>query len=175
MARPNSLLIHPKLNAINAALLAGEPVATIAEKHHVSVATLYRWRSSSIGRVALESARNETASVSDIVGTLTASLRDADTVRRAALAQGRTSEALRAAQVVNQVSTTLATRLGIDSAETAAALSQGEKVTDAVVALIRETPDLATRMAQELETRDERELAHEFTSVYALLTEEKTA
>jgi hypothetical protein len=113
--------------------------------------------------------------VADIVGTLTASLRDSDTVRRAALAQGRTSETLRAAQIVNQVSTTLATRLGIDSAETAAALAQGEKVTDAVVALIRETPDLATRMAQELETRDERELANEFTSVYALLTEEKTA
>lgn len=175
MSRPNSLLVHPNLSAINAALLAGEPVAAIAQKHHVAVATLYRYRASSVGRVALESARADTASVADIVGTLTASLRDSDTVRRAALAQGRTSEALRAAQIVNQVSATLATRLGIDSTETAAALAQGEKVTDALVALIRETPDLASRMATELETRDERELAHEFSSVHTMLTEEKTA
>lgn len=175
MARLNSLLIHPNLNAINAALLAGEPVAAIAQKHHVSVATLYRYRSSSVSRISLEAAKNDTASVADIVGTLTASLRDADTVRRAALSQGRTSEALRAAQIVNQVSATLATRLGIDSTETAAALAQGEKVTDALVALIRETPDLASRMANELETRDERELAHEFTSVHTMLAEKKTA
>lgn len=170
MGRPSTLVTHPKISAINAALLAGEPVAAIAKKFGISVPTLYRWKSSSMGRVALASATTQTADAGDIVSTLTASLRDADIVRRAALAQGRTSEALRAAQIVNQLSATLATRLGIDSAETALLLDEGSSVAGALVALIHETPDLATRVADELLRHGEHDLAAEFQALQKQLT-----
>lgn len=173
MGRPSTLLTHPQLPKITAALRAGEPVATIAKRFHVSVPAIYRYKSSAYVRATAEAAQAESATAADIVGTLSASLRDIDGIRRTAVALGRTAEALRAAQTVNQLSGTLAKSLGIDSTETAAQLVQGEAVLSALATLTKETPEIAQRMAKALDAADERELAGEFESVHKLLTSEK--
>jgi hypothetical protein len=150
------------LGAIHDALTTGEPVASISKKFGISQSALYRYRVSSMGRVALEQSTAASASVTDFLTVLSESLRDADAVRRTALALGQSSTALRAAQTVNQLVGTLSTRLGIDSTSTANMLADADHLTDSLVRLIRDEPELAERLARALATDGHFELSGEF-------------
>lgn len=170
MSRPSSLIAHPQLRKIEADLASGEPVPQIAKRHGVSQASLYRYKTSALGRVALRDSQAASAGVSDLLTVLTDSLRDADTVRRTALALGRNSEALRAAQTVNQITQTLSKGLGIDSLDTAERLVADDRTVYTLVTLIHETPQLATRMAQSLATQGYADLAGDFQDLHDQLT-----
>ena len=169
MSRQSSLVSHPNLNAINRDLVSGEPVPTIAKRHGVSQAALYRWRTSALSRVALESSTAASASVSDYLTVLSDSLRDADTVRRTALTLGQTSTVLKSAQVIGGLVNTMSARLGIDSTTTANMLADGDALVDAVLRVIRDDPALADKLARTLATQGHYELSGEFDSIAAQL------
>lgn len=173
MGRPSSILSHKNLRKIEADLMSGEPVPQIARRHGVSQASLYRFRVSAVGRVALRDSQAASAGISDLLTALTDSLRDADTVRRTALALGRNSEALRAAQTVNQITQTLSKGLGIDSLDTAERLVADDRTMYTLVALIHETPELATRMAKGLSAQGYAELSGEFLDLHKKITGEE--
>ncbi|UPL17251.1 helix-turn-helix domain-containing protein [Microbacterium aurugineum] len=174
MSRPSSILSHKDLRKIEADLASGEPVPQIAKRHHVSQASLYRYKTSAMGRVALRDSQAASAGVSDLLSALTDSLRDADTVRRTALAMGRNSEALRAAQTVNQLTQTLSKGLGIDSLDTAERLASDDRTLYALVSLIHETPEIAQRMSLALSRQGYPEIAGDFEDLFQQITTQET-
>lgn len=161
MARPSSLVSHPKIAEIHSGLASATPVAILAKEFGVSESAIYRYRASRFGKVALRNAA-EKDRVLDYVQVATESLRDADSVRRAGIAQNNPNLVLKASLVINQLTRTIAMKLGVDGSNTASLLADGDAVVDALLQVIRDMPGVAPELVKNLRTQGQFELAGEF-------------
>lgn len=161
MARKSTLLAHEKFGEIHAALAAATPVALVAQEFNVSESALYRLKKSLFGKAALQD-QAEKARVIDYIEAAADSLRDADTVRRAALANNDSNLVLKASLVIERLTKLLALRFAVDGSNTSALLRDGDAVVAALAQVIRQTPGVAEDMVTQLNLAGQRDLADEF-------------
>lgn len=172
MSRPSSLVSHPRINEINAALGSATPVAIIAKDFGISESAIYRWRASSLGKSTIQN-HSDNARVLDYVQVAAESLRDANAVREQGVQTNNASLVLKASLVINQLTRTIAMRLGVDGSNTASMLADGDAVVSALVQVIRDAPGVATEMVKNLRIQGQFELAGEFEDLARSLEDNK--
>lgn len=161
MGRPSSLISHPNIAQIHAAMASATPVAIISKDYGVSMSALYRYKSSQFGRLTTQGDA-ERSRVLDYVMVLSDSLRDADSVRRQGIATNNANLVLKASTVIDHLAKTLALRLGVDGSNTASLLADGDAVVDALLQVIRDMPGVAPELVKNLRAQGQFELAGEF-------------
>jgi transposase-like protein len=142
-------------------MASATPVAMVAKEFGVSQSALFRYKASRFGRIAAQDAA-EKERVLDYLAVTADSLRDADSVRRAALANNDSNLVLKASLVIERLTKLLALRLGVDGSNTAHMLADGDAVVTALASVIRDTPGVASEMIKNLKSQGQHALAGEF-------------
>lgn len=163
MAKPSTIIMHPRLAEINSALGTGEPVTEIARRFKVSQASLYRYRASHYAQASIAVAR-EAGTLGDYIAALAATLADVDAIRRAAMMRGDERAVLKAADTVRSLTVTLLDRLGIDSADAAQIATENEALAGAALTIARRDRQTGLSMIAALDDAGQHEIGREVLS-----------
>lgn len=163
---------HPGREQLEAALIDGDNISSIARRFAVSSDAVYRHTRRHFSAAAREAMTGPAGlAPSDVAARVLAVADAARDLRLTSATSGRRGDAVRSMSVELKALETLSDRFGIENSDVLAEIAQLSTLATSLARLMRRDPTVATALASELRDDGHSDLAEEIESVAVAQTQ----